>query len=78
MINKLKPSEFIELLTPLRPYLFSAALFSCAINILMIVPAIYMLQVYDRAGEPCNNCKKPIKMMRIGQRSTFYCSHCQS
>ena len=49
MINKSKPSEFIELLTPLRPYLFSAALFSCAINILMIVPAIYMLQVYDRA-----------------------------
>lgn len=36
------------------------------------------LQVYDRKGEPCNNCKKPIKMVRLGQRSTFYCSHCQN
>jgi formamidopyrimidine-DNA glycosylase len=36
------------------------------------------LQVYDRAYEACNNCKKPIKMIRLGQRSTFYCSHCQS
>lgn len=35
------------------------------------------LQVYDRAGEPCIKCKLPIKQLRLGQRSTFYCSHCQ-
>jgi len=35
------------------------------------------LQVYDRAGEPCNYCKTPIKMIRQGQRSTFYCTKCQ-
>jgi len=35
------------------------------------------LQVYDRAGEPCIKCKLPIKIQRLGQRSTFYCSHCQ-
>jgi formamidopyrimidine-DNA glycosylase len=35
------------------------------------------LQVYDREGEPCNYCKTTIKMVRLGQRSTFYCSNCQ-
>lgn len=33
--------------------------------------------VYDRAGQPCRVCMAPIKSMRQGQRSTFYCSHCQ-
>lgn len=35
------------------------------------------LQVYDRAGKPCNYCETPIKMIRQGQRSTFYCTKCQ-
>ncbi len=35
------------------------------------------LQVYDRAGKPCYHCKSPIKMIRQGQRSTFYCTKCQ-
>lgn len=33
--------------------------------------------VYDRAGQPCRVCETPIKGIRQGQRSTFYCSHCQ-
>lgn len=33
--------------------------------------------VYDRAGLPCKVCAAPIKMIRQGQRSTFYCAHCQ-
>jgi formamidopyrimidine-DNA glycosylase len=36
------------------------------------------LQVYNREGESCKKCKRKIKMIRLGQRSTFYCSHCQS
>lgn len=36
------------------------------------------LQVYDRAGEPCVKCKSPIKLIKLGQRSSFYCSHCQN
>lgn len=35
------------------------------------------LKVYDRKGEDCSTCKKPIKQLILGQRSTFYCSHCQ-
>jgi formamidopyrimidine-DNA glycosylase len=35
------------------------------------------LKVYDRKNEPCINCKKPIKQIILGQRSTFYCSNCQ-
>lgn len=35
------------------------------------------LKVYDRKDEPCARCKKPIKQMILGQRSTFYCSNCQ-
>jgi formamidopyrimidine-DNA glycosylase len=33
--------------------------------------------VYGRTGEPCKVCSKPIQNIRLGQRSTFYCKHCQ-
>ncbi len=33
--------------------------------------------VYGRAGEPCNICVTPIKAIRQGQRSTFFCPKCQ-
>lgn len=36
------------------------------------------LQVYGKAGEPCPNCGHEIKQERIGQRSAFYCGHCQN
>lgn len=35
------------------------------------------LQVYDREGEPCNQCGKIIKRMVIGQRASYFCSNCQ-
>lgn len=31
----------------------------------------------DKGGEPCRVCGAPIKMIRQGQRSTFYCENCQ-
>jgi len=33
--------------------------------------------VYDRAGRPCFNCGAPVRELRQGQRSTFYCPRCQ-
>lgn len=33
--------------------------------------------VYDRAGLPCKVCGNPIRSLRQGQRSTFYCVNCQ-
>ena len=33
--------------------------------------------VYDRTGAPCRVCASPIKSLRQGQRSTFYCAKCQ-
>ncbi len=33
--------------------------------------------VYGRAGEPCRRCGTPVKQVRQGQRSSFYCPHCQ-
>lgn len=33
--------------------------------------------VYGRAGEPCRRCTAPIKQIKQGQRSSFYCEHCQ-
>lgn len=36
------------------------------------------LHVYGRGGEPCSVCKKPLKEVRLGQRSTVYCTACQS
>ena len=35
------------------------------------------LQVYGKAGEPCRQCGRPIRSIRLGQRSSFYCSRCQ-
>lgn len=34
-------------------------------------------QVYDRAGEPCPQCGRPIRRIVQGQRATYFCSHCQ-
>lgn len=33
--------------------------------------------VYGRTTQPCLRCGRPIKQIRQGQRSTFYCSACQ-
>ena len=32
---------------------------------------------YGRTDEPCKVCAKPIKCIRLGQRSTFFCTQCQ-
>lgn len=34
-------------------------------------------KVYGREGLPCTHCGAPIKLIRQGQRSTFYCARCQ-
>jgi formamidopyrimidine-DNA glycosylase len=34
-------------------------------------------KVYGRAGDPCVQCGAPIKAIRQGQRSTFFCPRCQ-
>ena len=33
--------------------------------------------VYGRSGEPCRRCGAPIKQIKQGQRSSFYCGSCQ-
>jgi len=33
--------------------------------------------VYGRGGELCRICGAPIKQIKQGQRSSFYCQHCQ-
>jgi formamidopyrimidine-DNA glycosylase len=35
------------------------------------------LRVYGRAGEPCVACSTPIRQVRLGQRSTYFCTKCQ-
>ena len=35
------------------------------------------LRVYGRAGEPCGICGEPLRLTRIGQRSSFFCPRCQ-
>ena len=34
-------------------------------------------KVYGRTGEPCYACGKPIRMKRIGGRSSHFCPRCQ-
>ena len=35
------------------------------------------LSVYGRDDEPCRKCERPISVVVLGQRSTFYCKNCQ-
>lgn len=42
------PTEFVDALKPFRSAAWTLAVFSVVLNLLMLVPAIYMLQVYDR------------------------------
>lgn len=35
------------------------------------------LLVYGRGGEPCSRCKKPLKEVRMNDRTTVYCVDCQ-
>lgn len=35
------------------------------------------LLVYGKAGEPCPRCSHPIEKIRVAQRGTHYCPHCQ-
>src|SRR6476659_5361550 len=35
------------------------------------------LQVYQRAGEPCLRCGRPIRRIVVGGRATHFCSWCQ-
>jgi formamidopyrimidine-DNA glycosylase len=33
--------------------------------------------VYERAGQPCRICHANVRLLKQGQRSTFYCANCQ-
>nr|WP_304956627.1 zinc finger domain-containing protein [endosymbiont of Lamellibrachia barhami] len=33
--------------------------------------------IYGKTGEHCPNCGNTIKKRTIGQRSSYYCAHCQ-
>lgn len=35
------------------------------------------LKVYGRAQQPCITCSRPVQLLRQGQRSSYYCAHCQ-
>lgn len=35
------------------------------------------LEVYGRDGKPCQRCDRPISVIVLGQRSTYYCKGCQ-
>ena len=34
-------------------------------------------KVYGREGMPCTHCGAPIRLLKQGQRSTYYCARCQ-
>ena len=34
-------------------------------------------EVYDREGEPCRRCRRPIVRVKAQGRSTYFCEHCQ-
>jgi formamidopyrimidine-DNA glycosylase len=34
-------------------------------------------RAYDREGQPCLACGTPIQRIRVGQRGTHFCPHCQ-
>ena len=36
------------------------------------------LYVYERRGRPCRRCGQAVRAVTQGQRSTYYCPHCQA
>jgi formamidopyrimidine-DNA glycosylase len=42
-------------------------------------PGEYQLyhQVYDKEGQPCQRCRRPLRRARFSNRSTFFCEACQ-
>ena len=32
---------------------------------------------YGREGEPCRRCKRPLRRIVLGGRTTTFCAHCQ-
>ena len=38
---------------------------------------VQQLQVYGRGGQPCFHCHTLLTEVRMGQRTTVFCSHCQ-
>ncbi len=43
-------------------------------------PGYFQLEhnVYDRAGQPCGNCGRPVEKYFLNQRGTHYCPDCQT
>jgi len=37
----------------------------------------FVVNVYGREGAPCRVCGTPISKIRVGQRGTHFCGHCQ-
>ncbi len=35
------------------------------------------LSVYGRENQPCLQCGNALQMLKIGQRSSYFCKHCQ-
>jgi formamidopyrimidine-DNA glycosylase len=35
------------------------------------------LNAYGREGEPCRTCGRPLRSLRLGNRATAWCGHCQ-
>ena len=38
----------------------------------------FVVNVYGREGAPCRICGRPISKIRVGQRGTHFCGHCQT
>jgi formamidopyrimidine-DNA glycosylase len=38
----------------------------------------FVVNVYGREGAPCRICGTPISKIRVGQRGTHFCGHCQT
>ena len=37
----------------------------------------HALKAYGRAGQPCTQCSQPLRTLKIGQRTSAYCTRCQ-
>lgn len=37
----------------------------------------HMLRMYGKEGQPCPKCKKPIRRIKVGGRSAYFCARCQ-
>jgi formamidopyrimidine-DNA glycosylase len=81
--NSLSPKEQVQLYDSMLSVLKEAIKYGGYMEPLFVGDKVTgqfdsMCKVYDREGEPCTRCGRPLIKMELSSKKCFYCSNCQN